>query len=126
MEHQIDIMVFHLYNLSGVYPDVYRERSKNYIIKPDGFTIPSGVSKIHGITTERAIREGVELSSVLSNFQTITTKATFLVAHNMEFDEKIVGCEFYRITGRDPLTAKQKFCTMPALTFKRLHDASLS
>jgi DNA polymerase-3 subunit epsilon len=86
--------------------------NKNYIIKPDGYTIPLEVSRIHGITTERANREGVELSTVLAYFQTLLTKATSLVAHNMEFDEKILGCEFYRTTGQNPLTSKQKFCTM--------------
>ncbi len=41
----------------------------NYIIKPDGFTIPSDASKIHGISTERALREGVALQGVLNEFQ---------------------------------------------------------
>ena len=86
--------------------------SKNYIIKPEGYTIPSDVSQIHGITTERALREGIELSNVLSTFEALAAKATSLVAHNMEFDEKILGCEFLRITGREPLSSKQKFCTM--------------
>jgi DNA polymerase III epsilon subunit-like protein len=93
-------------------PDGALVENKNYIIKPDNYTIPSDVSRIHGITTDRAIREGVELSSVLSIFQTLAAKATSFVAHNMEFDEKILGCEFYRTTGRDPLPSKQKFCTM--------------
>ncbi|TAL62011.1 MAG: 3'-5' exonuclease [Bacteroidetes bacterium] len=86
--------------------------SENYIIKPDGFKIPLDVSRMHGITTERAINEGEEIATVLSKFQTMTSKSTTLVAHNIEFDEKIVGCEFYRLTGRDPLSTKQKFCTM--------------
>ena len=30
----------------------------------------------------------------------------------MDFDEKILGCEFNRLSGENPLTSKQKFCTM--------------
>ena len=30
----------------------------------------------------------------------------------MEFDEKIMGSEFYRKFGKDPLPSKPKFCTM--------------
>jgi DNA polymerase-3 subunit alpha len=30
--------------------------AKNFIVKPNGFDIPIGVSNIHGITTERALR----------------------------------------------------------------------
>ena len=29
------------------------------IIKPEGFTIPTDASRVHGITTERALEEGV-------------------------------------------------------------------
>ncbi|WP_321290155.1 3'-5' exonuclease [uncultured Sunxiuqinia sp.] len=86
--------------------------SKNFIVRPEGYTIPSEVSKIHGITTERALREGVELKSVLDSFKLSSEKATYLVAHNMEFDEKILGCEFYRVTGNDCLIGRRKFCTM--------------
>jgi len=94
------------------HPDGTIVESQNYIIKPDRYTIPMDISLIHGITTERANREGLELGNVLSYFQTYTAKATLLIAHNMEFDEKILGCEFYRTIGSNPLTSKQKFCTM--------------
>jgi len=93
-------------------PDGTVVENQDYIIKPDGYEIPLDVSQKHGITTERAIREGVELSNALSHFQTLTAKSASLVAHNMEFDEKILGCEFYRTIKRDPLISKQKFCTM--------------
>jgi len=86
--------------------------SRDFIIKPEGFIIPADVSKIHGITTERANREGVELNTVLDAFKVASEKATYLVAHNMEFDEKILGCEFIRRTGNDCLIGRKKFCTM--------------
>ena len=41
---------------------------KNYIIKPDGFTIPYNSEKIHGISTELANKKGVPLNEVLSLF----------------------------------------------------------
>lgn len=93
-------------------PDGTLLESENYIIKPEGFKIPTEISRVHGITTERAISEGQGLSDVLSKFQTVFLKAKTLVAHNMDFDEKILGCEFYRTLKQNPLTAKQKFCTM--------------
>ena len=33
----------------------------NFIVKPDGFEIPTEASDIHGITTEKALAEGLEL-----------------------------------------------------------------
>ena len=86
--------------------------SENFIIKPNGYTIPSDSSRIHGITTQKAISEGIEIEIALSEFQTMLSKATYLVAHNMEFDEKIIGAEFYRLKNSDPLVSKAKFCTM--------------
>ena len=41
---------------------------KNFIVKPDGYTIPYNAEKIHGISTKRAKDEGVELSFVLDEF----------------------------------------------------------
>jgi DNA polymerase III alpha subunit (gram-positive type) len=100
-------LAFHLYESNGIFVE-----SQDYIIKPDNYTIPADVSRIHGITTERANREGHELNVVLSNFQNLLVKTKSLVAHNMDFDEKILGCEFFRVTGKDPLVTKSKFCTM--------------
>ena len=88
----------------------------NYIIKPEGFTIPQSASAIHGISNERATLEGSLLSSVLEEFQQLTGKADILVAHNMPFDEKIVGSEFIRAGMHNSLPAKQKICTMERAT----------
>ena len=41
---------------------------KNFIVRPEGFTIPYNAEKIHGISTERAKKEGVELAFVLEEF----------------------------------------------------------
>ena len=100
-------IAFHIYKTDGTFVE-----GQDYIIKPDNYIIPTDVSEIHGISTDRANREGQELSAVLAKFQTLLAKTTALVAHNMAFDEKILGCEFYRLTGQNPLADKQKFCTM--------------
>jgi DNA polymerase-3 subunit epsilon len=88
----------------------------DFIIKPEGFSIPVDASQIHGITTERAIREGKPLNSVLQQFKSLIDKAEVLVAHNMSFDEKIVGAEFLRLGMQNPVPAKRKICTMESAT----------
>ena len=88
----------------------------DYIIKPEGFTIPSDASKIHGISTERAIRDGKSLITVLLDFQSLIDEAEVLVAHNMNFDEKIVGAEFLRNGMRNSIPSKKKICTMESTT----------
>jgi len=88
----------------------------DHIIKPDGFSIPSDASQVHGITTERAYEEGVELRSVLEEFDEQMGKADYLVAHNISFDEKIVGAEFLRNGMNNSIPPKQKICTMKGTT----------
>lgn len=90
--------------------------SKNLIVRPDAFTIPQQVSALHGITTEKAMREGVELRRVLLEFEEMVNQADLLVAHNMSFDEKIVGAEFLRQSMRNCISAKKKLCTMELTT----------
>ena len=70
--------------------------SESYIIKPKGFTIPLDAVRVHGITTERAMAEGVELTTVLRKFIDVLDLSDYLVAHNMSFDERIVGAELVR------------------------------
>jgi len=86
--------------------------SGDYIIKPEGFTIPTEASRIHGITTERAIREGQSLVSVLEHFYSMMEQASFLVAHNMSFDEKIIGSELLRNGMKNIIPLKKSICTM--------------
>ncbi|MCX5657269.1 MAG: 3'-5' exonuclease [Candidatus Omnitrophica bacterium] len=84
----------------------------NFIIKPVGFTIPAKAVEVHGITTERAEKEGTDLKIVLLDFQALISRAEYLVAHNMDFDGKVIGAEFLRNKMRDGLPAKRKICTM--------------
>ena len=61
------------------------------IVKPEGFTIPADAAKIHGITTEMALRDGANISVVLAGIVSSLSKVSQLVAHNIDFDEKILG-----------------------------------
>jgi DNA polymerase-3 subunit epsilon len=88
----------------------------DHIIKPNGFAIPTEASKIHGISTEKANKDGKELLTVLKDFQSLINQAEHLVAHNMSFDEKIVGAEFLRNKMKDIVATKKKICTMQSTT----------
>ncbi len=76
--------------------------SGNHVVKPDGFTIPFNAEKIHGISTDRALEVGEDLSSVLDKFSEDVRKAEVLIGHNIEFDNKIIGAEYLR-TGKENL-----------------------
>ena len=88
----------------------------NFIIKPEGFTIPAEASRIHGISTEQALCKGQFLPSVLQHFNLLIGQADCLVAHNMSFDEKIVGAELLRSGMKNSIPFKKKICTMLSTT----------
>lgn len=90
--------------------------SAEYLIKPDGFVIPASASNIHGITTDVALQNGVELLPVLNSLAPVIQQSKVLIAHNLEFDEKILGAEFLRAKLPNPLTSKRRQCTMQAST----------
>lgn len=90
--------------------------SGDFIIKPNGFSIPSTSSKIHGITTQRANNEGHPITTVLGNFNNLIIQSNYLVAHNMSFDEKIIGSELLRNGMKNSISNKNKICTMHSST----------
>ena len=52
-----------------------RLESRNAIVKPEGYTIPEEVSKLHGITTAMALKDGLPLQEVLEDFAEQVEKA---------------------------------------------------
>ena len=60
------------------------------IIKPNGWTIPVDVSAIHGITTERALAEGIPEEEALDMFLALYEQCGVRVAHNTTFDNRII------------------------------------
>ncbi len=110
-------IAWQIYNLSRQLIE-----SEVFIIKPEGFDIPKEASDVHGITTERAYAEGVDLEQTLIKFREAMLKADFLVAHNISFDEKIVGAEFFRkkikklpkkIDRIDTMVESTDYCKIP-------------
>ncbi|HSJ67549.1 MAG TPA: PHP domain-containing protein, partial [Anditalea sp.] len=70
--------------------------NNNFIVKPEGFTIPYNAEKVHGISTDRALKEGHDLRKVLEIFHQDVEKATYMVGHNIGFDINVCGSEFLR------------------------------
>lgn len=77
---------------------------QDYLVKPDGFNIPYDAEKIHGISTELADKEGVDLNEVLEKFNLALSKTKFIVGQNLSFDLNIMGCEFYRLGIESPMS----------------------
>ena len=84
-------LAWQIHNEKGDLVDV-----QNYIIKPEGFEIPRGSEKIHGISTARALKEGLPLEEVLNIFNDALSTVKTIAGHNVEFDINVTGAEFLR------------------------------
>lgn len=67
------------------------------IIRPEGWTIPEEVSKVHGITTERALEVGVPEGEALGMLLAMHDRAQLRIAHNEQFDARIIRIACMRI-----------------------------
>ena len=76
--------------------------NEDYLIRPDGFTIPFDSEQIHGISTALAENQGIPLQEVLDKFSHALSQVQFVVGHNVLFDRNIMGAEFLRTGQHDP------------------------
>lgn len=83
-------------------------------ILPDGWTVPDGAARVHGLTTEILEKTGMLIDQVIALFNSFRERATLCVAHNMEFDEFVVRGELRRLCL--PELDVPGFCTMKAAT----------
>jgi DNA polymerase-3 subunit epsilon len=100
-------LAYLVYDLSG-----NLIHSSNEIIKPNGFTIPTEASNVHHITTEIANKRGCKIEDTFEIFLIHLKRAKVIVAHNMAYDEKIIGAELIRLGLENVLETKKKICTM--------------
>lgn len=68
----------------------------NYIIRPNGYEIPDEVAAIHGITTARAMEEGVTFEEAMQSFFTDALNAPYIAAHNIHFDTSVIKANMLR------------------------------
>lgn len=101
----------------------------NTIIQPEGWTVPEAAAAVHGITTDKAQRYGIPILSALHIFKKMYDKADYLVAHNIDFDLRMLRryfpsdeeCDFLKgmVTYYDTKTALTDIMQLP-LTEKQL------
>ena len=75
---------------------------KVYIIKPDGYIIPEESVRIHHIHHRKAVRNGVPIMFMLTEFDKVKKQADMVVCHNMAFDMLMMNIEHHRVFNEFP------------------------
>lgn len=101
---------------------LYNEESRllgelNFLIKPDGWTIPAEATAIHGISTEDCEKYGIPIRWALGILKMwLELEEVIFVAHNLDFDKSMINIECERL-GKDPIVGKNsEYCTMKKST----------
>lgn len=84
------------------------------IIRPDGWVIPDEVAAIHGITTERAMDEGIPEQEAVEQYLELWRQAELRVGHNISFDDRILRIALKRYFDEElceQYKNAEKFCT---------------
>lgn len=90
--------------------------SRQNLIFPDCWVIPDEPFFVeNNMSTQRCIDEGKLIKEELEHFYAAKMQADVLVAHNLNFDHRIVWSEFIR-AGMEPRRGMAKFCTMQKST----------
>lgn len=91
--------------------------SMDALIRPDGWVIPPEVEELTGLSTDFLMINGIPEHEALAMFGRINKKADVRVAHNINFDERIMRIGISRYFGKDVANRfKEKpiYCTANA------------
>ncbi|CDF21291.1 dNA-directed DNA polymerase III PolC [Prevotella sp. CAG:617] len=122
-------LVSFAYILSDETGDIIKKDA--FIVKPDGYEIHKDVENVHGISTELANREGIDINDALNIIESLIDEAGILVGHNISFDINVVDCEFYRyreklyldnMPYRCTMKESVSYCALPKLKYPKLQD----
>jgi DNA polymerase-3 subunit epsilon len=91
-------------------------KEHDFIIEPNGFSIPIEASNINNITTDKAKEVGVDINFVLGLFCQSINEVDLLVAHNYSFDYGVIASELFRNGFENVLKLKGHVCTMKSST----------
>ena len=107
-----------LVQVAWVACDLKLRAKRKYVtlIRPDGWEIAPGAARVHGISTEKALRGGVPVTNVLPAFDAELQTCSVIVANNLEFDEAVMTAEFIRAGLPHHFGEVNRFCTMRGTT----------
>lgn len=87
----------------------------NLLVRPDGWTIGEEAAKVHGISTEHAIANGLPVRAAVHIFVNMALVAASLHAFNIEFDRIIMTGEWARQKNIPSPFVRDHVCEMLAM-----------
>jgi DNA polymerase III subunit epsilon len=92
------------------------EREYSVFIRPDGWEMTEGATKVNGLTNEFLNEHGVPVVEALNEYSSAIDNGRIMVAHNSQHDGKTLRAELRRAGMDDRFERAPNICTMRALT----------
>ena len=97
--------------------DLKPKTDYDFIIKPNGWVPTDAALKSHHLSAEQVEQSENELKDVLDLFKASVQECTYVFAHNLAFNEGILGSEYYRSQISSPLIGADSYCLMHEATY---------
>ena len=106
-----------LVELGAVLMEDDRERAcVSLVVRPDGWNVPDEAARVHGITHATAVATGVPLIVAVAALTNLWGLAALRVAHNLEFDDKVIRRAIARLPRGSNLPVPPSACTKELAT----------
>jgi DNA polymerase-3 subunit epsilon len=92
------------------------QQPEEFLIYPDGWEMEPGAIAVTGITTELLQMKGIPVREALLRYVELIDAGAIVVAHNSQFDTKIMRGELRRLGIDDRFHVTKTICTMRAMT----------
>jgi len=91
------------------------------LISPTNWVIEAEAEAVHGISMSDCKRWGLPIEAGMAMLSQFVYRSSRFIAHNMDFDSKVVGSEYLRLGKSNcpfivPPDGKDSYCTMKAST----------
>lgn len=98
-----------------VHPEAEERAEHHFLVKPEGWELSPAMEAINGLTHERLMEQGVSVSLALDAYIGLVDGGYIVVAHNAQYDTKIMRGELRRAGIDDRFERTPNICTMRSL-----------
>lgn len=87
------------------------------IVIPNGFVIDEKSKEKAHIDDEDIAKKATELDKIMDQFTESASKTQYVFAHNLNYNENILGAEYVRLKKSINLFSKKRYCLMEEGTY---------
>ncbi len=97
--------------------DLKPVEDNDMLIQPQGYTPTPSALKSHHLEEDTLRNSTHTIEETLDVLAGSIGSADYVLAHNLQYNEGIIGSEYYRLSKSSPLISAEKYCLMQEATY---------